>query len=96
MPVRPGVIASAARGAGFNTPPSAPGVRQRRRRLAQDCDAFRERYRWRAGVEATMSRLKHQVGLGRLRARGIQSVRYAVRLRALGLNILRCAATQAA
>ena len=84
------------RGTGSRLQYTAARVRQRLRRLAQDCDAFRERYRWRAGVEATMSRLKHQVGLGRLRVRGIQSVRYAVRLRALGLNILRCAATPAA
>lgn len=84
------------RGDGSRLQYTAARVRQRLRRLAQDCDDFRGRYRWRAGVEATMSRLKHQVGLGCLRVRGIKSVGYTVRLRALGLNILRCTAAQAA
>jgi sulfite reductase beta subunit-like hemoprotein len=33
-------------------------VRQRMRRLHDASDAFRQRYRWRAGIEATMSRFK--------------------------------------
>lgn len=67
-------------------------LRQCRRRQAQDSDEFRDRYRWRAGIEATMSRLKYQVGLASLRVRGMAAVKYAVCLRALGLNIFRCAA----
>jgi hypothetical protein len=67
-------------------------LRQCRRRLARDSDEFRDRYRWRAGIEATMSRLKYQVGLARLRVRGMAAVQCAVFLRALGLNIFRCAA----
>ncbi len=66
-------------------------VAQYRRRLAEKSDAFKERYRWRAGIEATMSRLKHQMGLAALRVRGRPSVKYAVYLKALGLNILRVA-----
>lgn len=67
-------------------------VRQRERRLQDASAAFRERYRWRAGIEATMSRFKHQLGMARLRVRGLAKVAYAATLRALGLNILRVAA----
>mgnify|MGYP001205394012 CR=1 FL=1 len=71
-------------------------VRQRRRRLEDASEAFRERYRWRAGIEATMSRFKHQMGMAKLRIRGIAKVTYTAMLRALGLNIHRVAAYRAA
>ena len=67
-------------------------VQTRTRRLRERTDRFQDRYRWRAGVEATMSRLKHQMGLAKLRVRGMAAVSYAVFLRALGLNIHRVAA----
>lgn len=63
-----------------------------KRRLWERTDAFREIYRWRAGIEATMSRLKYQMKLAHLRIRGMTAMRYVVFLRALGLNIRRCAA----
>ena len=66
-----------------------------KRRLHERSDTFREIYRWRAGIEATMSRLKHQINLAHLRVRGMPAMRYTVNLRALGLNIRRCAAVQA-
>ena len=66
-----------------------------KRRLHESSDEFREIYRWRAGIEATMSRLKHQMNLASLRIRGMPAMRYTVNLRALGLNIRRCAAVQA-
>ena len=47
--------------------------------------------RWRAGIEGTNSHLKSDVGTERLRVRGMASVRFAVILKALGLNIMRCA-----
>jgi hypothetical protein len=71
-------------------------VRQRKRRLHDATDEFRDRYRWRAGVEATMSRYKHHMGMAKLRVRGIASVSYVAILRALGLNIHRVAAYKAA
>lgn len=71
-------------------------VRQRARRLADAGEAFRQRYRWRAGIEATMSRFKHQMGMARLRVRGMAKVTYVAMLRALGLNIHRVAAYRAA
>ena len=65
------------------------------RRLYENSDTFREIYRWRAGIEATISRLKYQMNLAHLRVRGMPAMRYTVNLRALGLNIRRCAAVQA-
>ena len=70
----------------------AERVKQRARRLSQQSAAFRDRYRWRAGIEGTISRLKHQMGLAQLRVRGQGAVQYRVLLRALGLNIHRVAA----
>jgi hypothetical protein len=65
-------------------------LRLAQRRAAEQSTTFRDRYRWRAGIEATMSHLKADVGMARLRVRGMASVRFAVMLKALGLNILRC------
>jgi len=62
-------------------------LRLRALRLREKTPAFREVYRWQAGIEATLSRLKHQMNLGKLRVRGMASVSYTVFLRALGLNI---------
>jgi hypothetical protein len=66
------------------------------RRAKENTDEFRDKYRWRAGVEATMSRYKSQTGAGRLRVRGMPSVRFAEKLKALGLNIFRSAQALAA
>jgi Transposase DDE domain len=57
-------------------------VRQRARRLQDASDEFCDRYRWRAGIEATMSRFKHQMGMAELRIRGMAKVTYAAMLRA--------------
>ena len=65
-----------------------------KRRLYEKSDAFRDIYRWRAGIEATMSRLKRQMNMANLRVRGMSTMRYVVHLRALGLNIHRCAAAR--
>jgi hypothetical protein len=67
----------------------------RKRRLYERSAAFHEIYRWRAGIEATMSRLKYQMNLAHLRVRGMPAMRYTINLRALSLNIRRCAAVQA-
>lgn len=67
----------------------------RQRRLEDQAESFKKLYRWRAGIEATMSRLKHQMRLAHLRVRGLPAVTYRVVLRALGLNIHRCATWQA-
>ncbi len=66
-------------------------LRLAQRRAYEQTKEFKDRFRWRAGIEGTNSHLKSDVGAGRLRVRGINSVRFAVVLKALGLNILRCA-----
>lgn len=71
-------------------------VKQRERRLQNASEEFRQRYRWRAGIEATMSRFKHQMAMAHLRVRGMAKVTYAAMLRALGLNIFRVAAYRSA
>jgi hypothetical protein len=71
-------------------------VRNRERRLGERTEGFRDRYRWRSGIEGTMSRLKYQMRLASLRVRGRASVGYRTFLRALGLNIHRVAVYRAA
>lgn len=70
-------------------------LHQRSRRLRDLSDEFRDRYRWRAGIEGTMSRFKCQVGMAALRVRGRAAIGYTTFLRALGLNIHRVAAYKA-
>ena len=71
-------------------------VRHRERRRGDRRKGFRERYRWRTGIEGTMSRLKYRMRLAALRVRGRAAVAYRTFLRALGLNIHRVAAYRAA
>ena len=66
------------------------------RRVEIQTDAFKDLYRWRAGVEATMSEYDRRTGVKHLRVRGFKAVRFSARLKALGLNILRAAAVMAA
>ncbi|WP_054702639.1 transposase [Desulfosarcina cetonica] len=66
------------------------------RRSAVETDEFKDRYRWRAGVEATMSEFDRRTGVKHLRVRGLKAVRFSAILKALGLNIFRAAAVMAA
>ena len=66
-------------------------LRLAQRRVYEQTKEFKDRFRWRAGIEGTNSHLKSDVGAGRLRVRGMVSVRFTVTLKALGLNIMRCA-----
>ena len=67
--------------------------RTEERRREQDTDAFKERYRKRAGIESTNSGLKRKMGLGQLRIRGSPTVRHAILLRIAGWNMLRATAS---
>ena len=68
----------------------APELVARDRRFAeQDTEPWRERYRIRAGVEATMSELKRGHGLGRLRVRRLVRVRLQVAFKAIACNLKR-------
>jgi hypothetical protein len=66
------------------------------RRAHEKTDAFKERYRWRAGVEATMSEYDRRTGVKHLRVRGFKAVRYCATLKALGINLLRAVAVMIA
>jgi len=55
----------------------------------QQTDAFRQRYRIRGGVEATMSELKRAHGMARLRVRRLARVRLQVAFKATACNVKR-------
>jgi hypothetical protein len=61
------------------------------RRQYDQSDEFKAKYRYRSGIEASISRFIHQTGARRLRYRGLKRVDYAARLKALGINIFRTA-----
>ena len=66
------------------------------RRKHEDTPEFRDKYRWRAGVEATMSEYNKRTGVKRLRVRGLKAVRFCATLKALGVNIFRATAARMA
>jgi hypothetical protein len=70
----------------------AKALRLARRRANEQTAAFREVYRYRAGIEATNSDLDRLTGVKCLRVRGMMAVRVAATLKATGLNIRRSAA----
>ena len=89
----------------FSDCPSKPGKRDRsyirydekvarlvQRRIIERTDEFKNRYRFRAGAEATMSQLDRRTGIKHLRVRGKKAVSFAATLKATALNILRAAA----
>lgn len=71
-------------------------MRIAKRRLYEQSAEFKDRYRWRAGVEATMSEYDRRTGVKHLRVRGLKAVRFYATLKALGVNIFRAAAFRAA
>lgn len=71
---------------------SEKALRLAKRRAYERTDAFRDRYRWRAGVEATMSEYDRRTGVKHLRVRGLKAVKYSAVLKALAINIFRAAA----
>lgn len=75
---------------------SAKDYRLAVRRAMENSEAFIDVYRWRAGVEATMSQYNQLTGIKRLRVRGLKAVRYCAMLKAAGLNLLRAAAVRRA
>jgi len=67
-------------------------IRLARRRVWEDTPEFRDRYRFRAGIEGTMSQLDRVTGFKDLRVRGLSAVSFAAFLKAAGINIIRAAA----
>ena len=89
--------------------PAKPGKRNHRRlrytdkelrlalrRQAERTPAFKNRYRMRAGVEATMSDLDRMTKIKRLRVRGLKAVRFAATMKAAGVNLFRATAVRVA
>jgi len=70
---------------------SAKDVRLASRRRYEKTDAFLGKYRYRAGVEATMSEYDRRTGGKKLRVRGMKAVSFAAVLKAIGVNIRRAA-----
>jgi hypothetical protein len=70
-------------------------MRLAKRRLYEQSVEFKDRYRWRAGVEATMSEYDRRTGVKHLRVRGTKAVRFCAILKAIGVNIFRAAAFRA-
>ena len=66
------------------------------RRATEQTPCFAEVYRWRAGIEATMSEFDRRTGVKNLRVRGKPAVRFAATMKAAGLNILRAGAVRKA
>ena len=61
------------------------------RRSYEQSEDFKEKYRYRSGIEATNSRFIHMTGARRMRYRGLKRIDYAARLKALGINMFRAA-----
>lgn len=64
------------------------------RRAKEQSEDFVDRYRFRAGVEATMSEYHSRTGVKRLRVRGLKAVRFCAVLKAIGINIFRATAVR--
>jgi len=67
----------------------AKSLRLSRRKKQEREEAFKEKYRYRSGIEGTMSDLDRITGLKHLRVRGMPQVRLSATLKATGLNVLR-------
>lgn len=63
-----------------------------RRRQLEQTDGFKQRYRFRSGIEGAFSTWDRRTGVKQLRVRGGTAVRFAVTVKAAGMNILRAAA----
>jgi hypothetical protein len=64
-------------------------LRLAKRRAYEKTPAFQGIYRFRAGIEGTMSQLDRKTRLKHLRVRGLAAVSFCAALRAAGINILR-------
>ena len=67
-------------------------MRLAKRKSRENTAEFKDRYRWRAGIEATMSEYDRLTGVKRLRVRGFEAVRFCAILKAIGINLFRATA----
>ena len=61
------------------------------RRAREHTPEFKDKYRWRSGIESTFSGMDKQTGIKNLRVRGLDAVGYCARLKAIGVNLFRAA-----
>jgi hypothetical protein len=61
------------------------------RRAREHTPEFKDKYRWRSGIESTFSGMDKVTGVKRLRVRGLSAVGYCARLKAIGVNLFRAA-----
>lgn len=71
-------------------------LRVAKRRVREATQEFKDVYRFRAGIESTMSAYNARTGVKRLRVRGFKAVRFCATLKAIGINIFRAAAVRRA
>lgn len=71
-------------------------LRVAQRRAREQSPEFKDRYRWRAGIEGSISAYDARTGVKRLRVRGLKAVRFCAALKAVGINILRATAVRKA
>lgn len=64
-------------------------IRLAHRRRIESTASFKDKYRFRAGVEATMSEFDRRTGVKHLRVRGMKAVCFAAVMKAIGVNIFR-------
>ncbi len=64
-------------------------LRISKRRLFEETEEFKDKYRYRSGIEATMSELDRLTGVKNLRVRGLDNVIFAAIMRIIGINIFR-------
>ena len=69
-------------------------MRIAKRRAKEQTLEFKDKYRWRAGIEATISEYDRITGVKRLRVRGFPAVRYCAKLKAIGVNLFRATAVR--
>ena len=71
-------------------------LRIAKRRAKEQSPEFKDRYRWRSGIEGTMSAYDARTGVKQLRVRGLKAVRFCVTLKAIAINIFRATAVRKA
>jgi hypothetical protein len=71
-------------------------LRIAQRRAKEQSREFKDRYRWRAGIEGSISTYDTRTRVKQLRVRGLKAVRFCATLKAVGINILRATAVRKA
>lgn len=68
------------------------GIRLAHRRRLGQSEAFRGAYRFRAGIEGSISHMDRRTGIKQLRVRGLKAAALCAKLEAAGVNVFRAGA----